>query len=360
MFILAEDKPALHCWAWNRVYVKANGRIPCWCDEGEIHTIIYKQFGEVDFIQDIVNSPEMCAFRGEILYAKRYYIPQCKTCCCMIDTTRGKHFRFADGDQPNFQPVKKSEAACEILQRVHDQRGWPIGSIDRIVEIQLEPSFPCNLKCPGCLQGFHPNPMGTEIGPYVFPLKWFYQMLESIIRNGVRLDRIAYVGRGEPTLNRQFPEMITHARKVMPDLVMSMDTNANQSFRDEYLQLNWINCSIDGSDQASYAPYRVGGTFDKTVQFMRDAVTRKKALGSTCRVHWKYILFDVNDSDECLNRAQQLATEIGVDEIDLILTHCGAHDGTVNPSKRFTTIADVHEYFKQNRIFKQIMGLRST
>lgn len=360
MFILDAEKPPLFCWAWNRVYVKANGRVPCWCDTGEPHTIVHKQFDKVDFISGIVNSPEMCAFRGQTLYAKQHYISQCETCCCMIDNIRGKHFRFADGDKPDFQPAQKSTAARKILKRVHEQRGWPIGSIDRIAEIQLEPSFPCNLKCPGCLQGFHPNPMETEIGPYVFPLKWFHKMLESIILHNVQLNRIVYVGRGEPTLNRQFTAMLTHARDVMPDLIMSMDTNSNQPFKDEYLLLNWINCSIDGSDQQSYESYRRGGIFDKTIQFMQDAITRKKIINSNCQIHWKYILFDTNDSDECLNRAQQIAKDIGIDELNLIITHCGSFDGSINPSKRFKTIASISDYTKQNPIFQHIIGSRST
>jgi wyosine [tRNA(Phe)-imidazoG37] synthetase (radical SAM superfamily) len=202
--------------------------------------------------------------------------------------------------------------------------------------------------------------MGTETGPYVFPLPWFHKMLESIQRHDVRLDRIAYVGRGEPTLNRQFTDMITHARRTMPNLTMSMDTNSNQPFKDEYLQLNWMNCSIDGSDQATYGPYRRGGKFEKAVSFLQDAADRKRATGSNCQVRWKYILFDVNDSDECLNRAQQIARDIGVDELDLIITHCGSFDQSVNPSRRFTTVASVNDYIQRNNIFNKTMCSRAT
>ena len=354
-----------YCWAWDRIYVKANGRVPCWCDAGETHTVVHKQFDEVDFIQDIVNSEQMRGMRNKIIFDNKNYIKECGTCCCMVDGNRGEHFRFSDRQQPNSEPSQKSIKTAEIMRLVHEKRSWPIGSIDRISEIQLEPSFPCNLKCPGCLQGFHENPMSTEIGPYIFPYPWFEKMIRSIINNQVELNRIAFVGRGEPTLNSRYPDMIKFARGTMPDLIMSMDTNSNQQFKPEYLSLNWINCSIDGSDQDSYGMYRRGGRFDKALEFMRSGTEMKKHENSkwtttfgrvSCKIKWKYILFDSNDSDECINRAQRIATSLGIDELDLIITHCGAHDGSVKPSPRFKTLEKLNQYIVANPLFNKTIG----
>lgn len=356
MLILEDTK---YCWAWNRVYVKANGRVPCWCDAGETHTIVYKQFNEVDFIQDIVNSEQMRNMRGEIIFGNKNYIKECDTCCCMTDESRSKHFRFSD-KQPDYESSRQSTQATRIMNRVHKQRGWPIGSIDRISEIQLEPSFPCNLKCPGCLQGFHENPISTEVGPYIFPYPWFERMIKSIIDNKVRLNRIAFVGRGEPTLNSKYPDMIKLARETIPDLTMSMDTNSNQQFKPEYLLLDWINCSIDGSDQDSYGMYRRGGQFGKALEFMRSGTEMKKTQNSQCKIRWKYILFDSNDSDECINRAQQIATDLGIDELNLIITHCGAYDGSVKPSPRFETLEKLNQYIKANPLFHMTIGSHAT
>jgi len=357
MLLHSQDK---YCWAWNRVYVKANGRIPCWCDSGETHTIIHKQFAEVDFIRDIVNSDEMLEMRNKVILSGKNYIKECGTCCCMVDKTRGKHSRYSDAEAPNSLQDMKAQKAVEILNRVHRQRKWPLGSIDRISEIQLEPSFPCNLKCPGCLQGFHEDPMSTEVGPYVFPYAWFEQMVGSIINNNIKLNRIVYVGRGEPTLNNRLPDMIKYARRQMPNLTMSMDTNSNQPFKQEYLFLNWINCSIDGSDQESYGKYRRGGQFNKALEFMRAGAELKRSLDASCKIKWKYILFDTNDSDECLNRAQKIAVNLGIDELDFIITHCGAHDQSVNPSPRFKTIQQLNAYIKSNPIFQKILGSHAT
>lgn len=274
----------------------------------------------------------------------------------MID--KGNHHRFADKD--NTDTIDKVNGALKIINKVHEERGWPTGSIDKIMEIQLEPSFPCNLKCPGCLQGTHENPMSTELPPYIFPYEWFEHMISSIITNRVRLNRIAFVGRGEPTLNLQLSSMILHARKMIPNLIISMDTNANQQFKQEYLNLNWINCSVDGSNQESYVKYRRNGKLGKALDFMRSAVSAKKANNSNCIIKWKYILFNTNDTDEELRIAQELANDIQVDELDLVLTHCGSFDGSITPSKRFNNLYDLNDYIASNKIFHNVVGLRAT
>ena len=349
-----------YCWAWNRIYVKANGRVPCWCDTGEPHTIIHLPFDQVDFIQDIVNSAQMRQMRNKINLGNQYYIPECRTCCCMTDQDRGKHFRFADRSAADNQPQLNSQAAANTMQQVSEKRNWPPGSIDHIHHIQLEPSFPCNLRCPGCLQGIHKNPLDTEAPPYVFPYAWFERMIQSIIHNQVQLDSISYVGRGEPTLNREYPQMLTYARRMMPGIIMSMDTNANQPFKPEYLHLNYINCSVDGSDEQSYQKYRHGGQLNKAIQFMTDAARTKKHLSSPCQIRWKYILFNTNDTDEQLNQAQQMAQQMGVDQLHLIITHTGSYDGQVTPSTRFTTISQINHYIRSNPIFKNTTASRAT
>jgi MoaA/NifB/PqqE/SkfB family radical SAM enzyme len=185
-------------------------------------------------------------------------------------------------------------------------------------------------------------------------------MIDSTINNKVKLNRIAYVGRGEPTLNNQLPLMISYARNAIPNIIMSMDTNANQPFKEEYLNLNWINCSIDGSDQESYVKYRRNGKFERAVNFMRSGVELKRKTNSNCKIKWKYILFNTNDSDEQLGAAQNLANAIGVDELDLIITHCGSFDRSITPSKRFTNLNDLNNYIQTNKTFHQTVGSRAT
>lgn len=334
------DNPK-YCWAWNRIYVKANGRIPCWCDAGERYTIIHRSLEDYDFVRDIVNSDEMRRMRTKILIQNEYFIKECETCCCMLDVSRGVHSRFENDKNPNL--IDKREAAQKVLSK-RCNKDKPSGWIDNIAEIQIEPSFPCNLKCPACLHGSHKNPLSTEPKPHILPLDWFKRIIDSIIFNKTRVGRIAFVGRGEPTLNINFSNMIEYARTALPDLTISMDTNANQPFKNEYRNLTWINCSIDGSNQKSYEKYRVGGVFEKTQQFMRDGV----AAGGV-KIRWKYILFDSTHDEVLMNQAQTKAKEIGIDELFFVITNFGG--ANIKPSDNFKTVAKVNDYIKKNPIF---------
>lgn len=346
------------CWAIDRVYVSANGKIHCWCNEGYNHIIVHPNLGTADFVTDVVNSPQSREMRLTILEGNKPYIPQCHKCCCYQEQGKSKNQRYKDADVGNDISVQASRAYQE-LKRTTRSRGWPLGSIDRIHEIQIEPSFPCNLKCPGCLHGTHPDPMKTEVGPYILPLEWFKRIIDSIQEHAIRLERMTFVGRGEPTLNKQFPKMLEYARTNIPKLIMSMDTNSTHQFKPEYLLMDWINCSIDGSTKEAYDTYRKGGNFDSAMAFMREGVKLKKELNRSCKIRWKYILFNTTESTELLDLAQEIADDIGIDELDFVITACGAADGSVTPPKIMNTFAIVTNYINNHKIFNNTVVSRS-
>jgi hypothetical protein len=92
---------------------------------------------------------------------------------------------------------------------------------------------------------------------------------------------------------------------------------------------------------------------------MRTAVIKKKQNKSRCLIRWKYILFNTTESIEQLNYAQQLACDIGIDELDFVITACGAHDLSVTPPQVMNTIDVVNNYILSNRIFNKTVVSRS-
>jgi len=349
-----------YCWAWDKVYIKSNGRVPCWCDSGEKYTILAnKDFEKCDFVPDILNHQHMRDMRTKILLNNQYYIPECGTCCCMVDENRGKHYRFGVDELIDDRSNHKAQAAIDYLSDVSKARNWAFGSIDKISEIQMEPSFPCNLRCGGCLQGL-PNPLKTEDPPYVLPYEWFVKIIDSIQNHDVSLGLIRFVGRGEPTLNKAYPQMLLYVNRQMPHTRLSMDTNANQDFKTEYMLLDTINCSIDGVEQSSYQQYRIGGVLDKALDFMKIGVEMNKKFESSCKIIWKYILFDVNDDYELLNQAQNMAKKFGIHELRFVLTHAGSYDGKVKPSKTFSNMQVLQAYIQANKIFDGTTGSFAT
>jgi len=332
-----------YCWAWDRVYVKSNGRIPCWCDSGEKYTIVHKDLKSHNFIDEIVNGPEMRAMRIRVIEEQKHYVKSCADCCCMIQSDRGMFFRH-NNEKANID--SKIEAALKHLEHTAKTRNWEYGSISHISEVQVESSLPCTLKCPGCLHGIMKKPLSTEEKPHLLELPAFKRMMDSINYDNVRIGALTFVGRGEPTLNSSFPEMLKYARTALPKTFMEMDTNGNQPYKEEYSNLNWINCSIDGSDEESYGTYRRNGNFQKAVKFMRDAAKESGQLG---KVRWKYILFNTNDSESQILQCLRTAKELNIDQVRFIITHMGANDKSVLPSSK--KLPEIDKLLKSQAIF---------
>jgi hypothetical protein len=349
-----------HCWAWNRIYVKSNGRVPCWCDSGEPHTILKYDYLKNDFVIDILNSPQMRDMRLTIMQSNSLYIPECASCCCLLTQGEPKNKRYKDSPI-EMTATNKSLKALRDLNRVSLQRrSWPHGSIDTIQEMQIEPSFPCNLRCVGCLHGILSDPLSTEEMPFIMPYQMFTNIIDSINDHAVRLQRIAFVGRGEPTLNKRFGDIVSYARANIPDVIMGMDTNSTQQFKDDYLQLSWINCSIDGSEKEAYDTYRRKGDFHAALSFMAQAATAKKRLQRSCKIRWKYILFNTTEDIALLDKAQKIALELDIDELNFIITDHAASDGSVLPPQVMNNIQIVNNYIINHQIFPRTLVSRAT
>lgn len=345
----------MYCWAWNRIYIKANGRIPCWCNSGESHTLS-KFDHSLNFIDDIVNSENARRMRVSIHGLGQEYISECSKCCCLSIQGQIADQRYIDSEDAE---EAKGEAFSVMSHLKHTQatRGWPLGSISHINEIQVEPSLPCNLTCPGCPQRNKSALLASEGPPYTLDLSLFKKMLDDCNEASVSINRLHYCGKGEPTLCKNLEEMIAYA--YSQSIKQSIDTNSNQPFKDAYLMLDRLNCSIDGSTSESYVKYRRGGDFAKAIRFMTDAVKRKQETNSNLTVRWKYILFDTTEDTEQLNQAQEIAKQIGIDELDFVITACGAYDRSVRPPLRMNTTRAIEQYLSSNKIFSKVVFSRS-
>ena len=82
-----------------------------------------------------------------------------------------------------------------------------------------------------------------------------------------------------------------------------------------------VTFSIDGASQAVYEKYRQRGKFDLATANLRAMADEKAKHGRDVpQLNWRYILFKWNDSDEEMERARQLAVELGVDRLSWEIT----------------------------------------
>ena len=286
----------LACPSIHSIYVRWTGDIVCWDDAGN-ETLLQRYDPRVDYAHDVYLGEPFNRVRFA-LSAGRMPFPEVCTRCLVLRTNT-EHSSF------------------------HLDR--------RVVEVfQVEPSFKCTLDCPGCVR----LDQRKLAPPENLPLERFEKIVRDLRNAGVEIRAFDFQGHGEPILHPRLPEMIAIARAIYPDAYLVMTTNANAKLKDALLTsgIDEIVCSIDGMDQASYAPYRIHGDFALAFRFMSDAVQRRREKP---KVVWKYILFEHNSEERQLLEAQRLAASAGVDELVFVFTRNGPRSTTV------TTPADI-------------------
>lgn len=227
-------------------------------------------------------------------------------------------------DGPVYRHVRASFAAgrvpwpgvcegCDLLSAGAD----PDDTLDRHFELLVEPTLACGLQCACCLR--------RQIiagGRKVEPLD--PALLEKVVvscrDDGIRIDNVHYIGWGEPLMHGNFRRLFDIVKCAAPTADQMVTTAANVDFRTTVgdAALDRLVVSCDGATPKAYARYRRGGDFDAVVRFMRDA---KRHGHAGTFVEWKYILFEHNDADADIRRAQELADDIGVDGLVFILTN---------------------------------------
>ena len=143
---------------------------------------------------------------------------------------------------------------------------------------------------------------------------------------GPSLVRVDFFNYGEAFLHKRAVEMCEYIKSRCPHIYLYTSTNG-LAFSEEQVRrlvrsgIDEVTFSIDGATPESYVKYRRRGDFDKAVRNLRHAVDEKRSTGRDVPfINWRYILFTHNDSDEEMQRARELATDIGVDRLCWELT----------------------------------------
>jgi molybdenum cofactor biosynthesis enzyme MoaA len=202
----------------------------------------------------------------------------------------------------------------------------PNDTLDRHLELLVEPTLACSLHCACCLrrQIIAGGRSTDALDPALLE-----RLVVSCRDDGIVVDNVHYIGWGEPLMHGDFRRLFEIVKDAAPDADQMVTTAANVDFCSTVgnAALDRLVVSCDGANAAAYARYRRGGDFDTAVRFMRDA----KRYGHTgVFIEWKYILFEHNDSDADIRQAQDLAEDIGVDGLVFIVTNSKWH------SRRFT------------------------
>jgi len=283
----------MNCTVNHSLFLRSNGSLACWCDYGSLKTL--QAFDpSLDYAEDVYLGPVYGHIRERLAGNTMPFPTYCAKC---MELRPGLPYTTSD---PEHRYVDT---------------------------FQVEPSMACQLDCPGCipLTERKTRVARTWCGHLFLAPQILEKILRDFRRAGIRIRTFDFQGHGEPLLSREVWAMIAMAKALFPDSYATMCTNANADFRDGMIDagLDQIIYAIDGMDQASYAPYRVHGDFDRAFAFMRAFSRACQARGRATNTVWKYVLFRHNDRPEQLLAAQALALEAEVTELRFIITQLG-------------------------------------
>lgn len=202
----------------------------------------------------------------------------------------------------NIALLRASYVAARIF-KLNKNWGFPFA-------LSIEPTTACNLGCPACPSGLKTFSRPTGKIDLNLHQQWLTQVSGTVFY-------INYYFQGEPFLHPQFLELIREAKRQK--IYTATSTNAHfidQNKAKEIVAsgLDRLIISIDGLTQETYESYRVHGKLDKVIAASKSLVAAKKeANSSTPHLIFQFLVVKANEHQ--VNEVQQLAGEIGIDEV---------------------------------------------
>src|SRR3989441_7622988 len=216
------------------------------------------------------------------------------------------------GDCPLKLPLKKDEVPV-----VRSLDAGPLPS-----RMYIECTAACNISCnQDCCAPETGITRTRQAGMLDFDL--FRRVIDEA---GASLVRIDFFNYGEAFLHKRAVEMCEYIKSRFPQVYLYTSTNGlalseAQARRLVHSGIDEVTFSIDGATAESYVKYRQRGKFDLAIATLRAMADEKKKAGRDLPfLNWRYILFTWNDSDDEMNRARQMAGDIGVDRLCWELT----------------------------------------
>ena len=178
------------------------------------------------------------------------------------------------------------------------------------INISIEPTTACNLRCPECPSGLRSftRPTGN------LKQQLFHRVIDEL---GDDLLSLTFYFQGEPYINPGFLEMVAHASER--GVYTATSTNAHfiteeVAERTVRSGLSRLIISLDGTDQATYEAYRKEGTLNKVIEGAERIVKWKRLLKSrTPHVVFQFLVVKPNEHQ--IPEARALAKRIGADDL---------------------------------------------
>ncbi len=270
-------------WPWSIAVLLCDGRVVCGCADPYARRVL----------GDTRSQSLSAVWRGERASNLRSDLNAGGSTFC--------------GDCPLKLPLKKDEAP--------PQRSVDAGPLPN--RLYVECTAACNISCnQACCAPETGITRTRQAGMLDFDL--FTRVVDEA---GPSLVRIDFFNYGEAFLHKRAVEMCEHIKTRFPHIYLYTSTNGlalteERARRLVHSGIDEVTFSIDGATAESYVKYRQRGKFDLAIQTLRAMADEKAKSGRDVpHLNWRYILFTWNDSDAEMDRARQLAQELGVDRL---------------------------------------------
>ncbi len=175
--------------------------------------------------------------------------------------------------------------------------------------LSIEPANYCNLNCIECPVS---DEKTKEKGYFKRPL------LQKILKESSRsLMSMQFHFQGEPFLNKNLHQLILEAKKNK--LYTSLSTNGHFLSGENAKHIIWsgldeITISLDGISEESYILYRLGGSYTKVIDGIKNLVQEKKQNGSSKPyISIQFLVFRYNEHE--MGAMKKLAKELDVEAL---------------------------------------------
>lgn len=229
---------------------------------------------------------------------------------------RGEGFnRLRDSFRANRLPLGRCATCLGFEITRQDSADYLFQPAPFFTVIQLETTPECNLVCAMCRRDqVKRHRQGTRLSPEVAT-----RILNEISdRHGSEI--VFFYGYGEPFLDPNVYQYITHLKSRYPEIYTFLATNGLPLDNDRNVRkvldtpLDVLLFSIDGVSQQEYSRYRRGGDLERALSAMRRLLKLRAERGQDHPyIIWQYLCFRWNDSERSRRKALELAREMKVD-----------------------------------------------
>ncbi len=156
---------------------------------------------------------------------------------------------------------------------------------EKLVQIHLEPTSGCNLKCVTC------NNASSPLGKGKMSLELAYQIIDEAWDELGPEGKLGLFIRGESVLHPQLPDMIRYARSIgfckilLSTNLMLLDASRSRKLLEA--GISELRLSVDAVDAETFEATRSGSDFDRIISNLAELQQQRLALSSHChfRLH---------------------------------------------------------------------------